>query len=151
MFRSIGLLFVFSSLAVSAEREDVISTVQKTFDAMAAHDGPAISALFLKDARLVAIRETGESTSTAVADFAARLGAPSQVKILERMWNPEVRISGRLASLWAPYDFHRDGKRTHCGIDQVDLVNTPDGWRIASIIYTVVTKDCPASPLGPIN
>lgn len=67
------------------------------------------------------------------------------------MWAPQVSIAGRLASLWAPYDFHRDGKRTHCGINQVNLVKTPEGWRIATLIYTVQTTGCPDSPLGPIN
>jgi hypothetical protein len=142
------LLTVFPLAA--ADREDVISTVQKTFDAMAAHDGTALGALFTKDARVVAIRETGESSSTAASDFATRISTMT-AKILERMWNPEVKVSGRLASLWAPYDFHRDGKRTHCGVDQVDLVKTPEGWKIATIIYTVVTKNCPVSPLGAVE
>jgi hypothetical protein len=152
--RFLLLLLTLMPLSVlplsAADRDDVIATVQKTFDAMAAHDGSTLAALFTKDARVVAIRESGESSSTAATDFATRLSTMT-AKILERMWNPEVKISGRLASLWAPYDFHRDGKRTHCGIDQVDLVKTPDGWRIATIIYTVVTTDCPVSPLGPVQ
>lgn len=144
------LLFFAAFGVFAADREDVVATVQKTFDAMAAHDGAALGALFTKDARIVAIRESGESTSTAASDFATRIGSMT-AKILERMWNPELRISGRIASLWAPYDFHRDGKRTHCGIDHVDLVKTPEGWRIAALVYTVVTTDCPLSPLGPVE
>lgn len=144
------LIFVCALSCLAAADNEIVSLVQKTFDAMAAHDRTAIEACFTKDARLIAIRENGESTNTAVADFATRIGT-TQAKILERMWKPELRISGRLATLWAPYDFHRDGKRTHCGIDQVDLIQTPDGWRIAAIIYTVETKSCPDSPIGPIN
>ena len=145
---SLLILACFSLFAT--DQDDVIAIVQKTFDLMAAHDGPGLETLFLKDARLVAIRESGESSSTAVADFAARIGA-AKYKLIERMWSPQLSISGRLASLWAPYDFHRDGKRTHCGIDQVNLVKTPEGWRIATLIYTVQTTNCPDSPLGPIN
>jgi hypothetical protein len=144
------VLFLLTLPCFASTEQDLIALVQKTFDAMAAHDGPAIEACFTKDARLIAIRESGEFTTTAVADFATRIGT-MKVKILERMWAPQVRTSGRLATLWAPYDFHRDGKRTHCGIDQVDFIQTPEGWRIASLIYTVETKSCPDSPLGPIN
>ena len=143
------LLLACFSLSAT-DQDDVVAIVQKTFDLMAAHDGPGIEALFLKDARLIAIRESGESTSTPAADFAARIGA-AKYKLIERMWSPQLSIGGRLASLWAPYDFHRDGKRTHCGIDQVNLVKTPEGWRIATLIYTVQTTKCPDSPLGPIN
>jgi len=146
-----ALLLIASCLLTSAsDQDDIIALVQKTFDAMAAKDGPAIEASFQKDARLISIRESGESTSTLASDFAARIST-MQPKILERMWNADVRIAGRLATLWAPYDFHRDAKRTHCGIDQVNLVKTPAGWRIATIIYTVETANCPVSPLGPIN
>jgi hypothetical protein len=148
--RLVSLLLLSSLVLCATDQDDAIAIVQKTFDRMAAHDGPGIEALFLKDARLVAIRESGESTTTAIADFATRLGA-AKYKLIERMWAPQVRISGRLASLWAPYDFHRDGKRTHCGIDQVNLVKTPEGWRIATLIYTIQTTNCPDSPLGPIN
>lgn len=145
------LIFVVASIGlIAADKDDVTKLVQKTFDAMAAKDAAALESCFTKDARLIAIRENGQFTSTPSAEFVQRISTMAP-KILERMWNPEVRVSGRLATLWAPYDFHRDGKQTHCGIDQVDLVNTAEGWRIASIIYTVQTKDCPASPLGPIN
>ena len=150
MSRIIALLLALTIAGFATQKDEIVALVQRTFDAMAAQDAAAIEACFTKDARLVAIRENGESTSTDVASFAARTAA-AKVKLLERMWNPEVKISGRLATLWAPYDFYRDGKRTHCGIDQVDLVNTPAGWKIAGLIYTVETKDCPVSPLGPIN
>jgi hypothetical protein len=148
--RNLTLSLLICLGCMAATKDDIVALVQKTFDAMAAHDGAALEACFTKDARVVAIRENGESSSGDVATFVSRI-AGSKVKILERMWNPEVKVSGRLATLWAPYDFHRDGQRTHCGIDQVDLVNTPAGWKIATIIYTVETKDCPVSPLGPIN
>lgn len=136
--------------ALSGEKEEVAAVVQRIFDAMAAHDGPRIEASFTREGRLTAIRETGESTTTDVKSFASRIAsAPAQ--LLERMWNPEVRVSGRLATLWAPYDFHRDGKRTHCGIDQVELIKTSEGWKVLAILYTVETTNCPESPLGPIK
>jgi hypothetical protein len=105
--------------------------------------------LVLKDSRVISVRETGDASSMSGAEFAARIGK-STAKILERMWDPQVRVAGRLASLWAPYDFHRDGKRTHCGVDHVDLVKTAEGWRIAAIVYTVETRGCKESPLGPV-
>lgn len=145
------LLAALTALTLPAgDREEVIATVQRTFDAMAAHDAATLEALFLKDARVVSIRETGETNTVSGADFAGRIGQAT-AKLLERMWEPQVRVAGRLASLWAPYDFHRDGKRTHCGVDHVDLVKTKAGWRIAAIVYTVQVTGCPESPLGPVK
>ena len=139
------LLFL---LAVSPEEQEVVATVQKLFDAMAAHDGDAASAVTIPEGRVFVVRATGETgASSTLAQFAERLPT-IKGKILERMWKPEVRVDGRMATLWAPYDFHRDGQRTHCGIDAVDLVKTASGWKISGISYTVVTEGCPVSPLG---
>jgi SAM-dependent methyltransferase len=70
-------------------------------------------------------------------------------RLLERMWQPVVHVEGPLATLWAPYDFHVDGKRSHCGVDAVTLLRGDAGWRVAGITYTVQRADCAPSPLGP--
>ena len=67
------------------------------------------------------------------------------------MWEPKVLIRGAIAQLWAPYDFHREGKFNHCGIDSVSLVKVGGAWKIAGISYTSETLNCPASPLGPVK
>ena len=54
----------------------------------------------------------------------------------ERIWNPEVRVNGLIATVWAPYDFWIDGKFSHCGVDQFDLIKTEEGWKIAGGVYT---------------
>lgn len=142
------LLLLTALAATASDQDDVIALVQKTFDGMLAKDAAKLESLFIKDARLSSVREDGTATSMTVADWAARLGA-AKGQLLERMWAPQVRIQGRIASLWAPYDFHRDGKFSHCGIDHVDLLKTNDGWKIAALVYTTQIKDCAPSPLGP--
>jgi hypothetical protein len=127
----------------AGEREEVAGVVQKTFDAMAAHDAAGIQACFVAGARLTAIRETGEVTHQTVEQFAERMGQ-MKAAVRERMWDVEVKVEGKLASLWAPYDFERDGKRTHCGIDQANLVKTEGGWKIVSLTFTMETKGCGA-------
>jgi hypothetical protein len=58
-------------------------------------------------------------------------------------------VSGRVATVTAPYDFHLDGAFSHCGTDIFTLVNGPQGWRISGGVYTVIKQGCPPSPLGP--
>ena len=72
------------------------------------------------------------------------VNAPAEPR--ERMWDPEVRIDGDLATLWAPYDFHLGDRFSHCGVDALQLVRTDAGWRIASIAYTVHREDCDHVP-----
>lgn len=144
----VKLLCLTALAALASDSSDAVALVQKTFDAMLAHDGAALDQIFLKDARIVAVREDGTATTTLASDFSARIGS-SKNQLLERMWSPQVRVEGRIASVWAPYDFHRDGKFTHCGIDHADLAKTADGWKIAALVYTVQINGCAPSPLGP--
>jgi hypothetical protein len=68
----------------------------------------------------------------------------------ERIWNPEVRVHGLIATVWAPYDFWTDGKFSHCGIDAFDLIKTADGWKISGGTFTMESA-CEPSPLGPLK
>lgn len=71
-------------------------------------------------------------------------------KMIERIWNPDIRIDGLIATVRAPYDFWIDGKLNHCGIDAFDLIKTEEGWKIAGGVYTIESK-CEPSPLGPLK
>jgi hypothetical protein len=126
----------------------VVSAVQKVFDAMAAKDTVALRGAFLPDARLVSVGPDGRVNSTAAADWAARIGGITDA-ILERMWSPRVLVDGRMATLWAPYDFHRAGKFSHCGIDTVTLIGQQGEWKVTTFAYTVKREGCGPSPLGP--
>ena len=146
------LMLVTASLvppAVAATEQEVVATVQKLFDAMAARDAAAIGALLTPQAQIVSIRANQTLSTSTGADFAARIGAAKE-PLLERMWQPKVLIEGGMATLWAPYDFHRAGKLTHCGVDSVTLFQTVDGWKISGVFFNVVeAAKCAPSPLGP--
>lgn len=131
-----------------AEKQAVIQTVERTFQAMAARDAAALRATLLPGAQFHAVRPDGAVSAATSEEFITRIAAAKEAPV-ERMWNPAVLISGRLAALWAEYDFHRGSQFSHCGVDAVHLVKTPEGWKITAIAYTVQKDNCPPSPLGP--
>ncbi|MFQ5529997.1 MAG: hypothetical protein ACE5FP_06550, partial [Gemmatimonadota bacterium] len=69
------------------------------------------------------------------------VGTPS-ADLLERMWDPTVHIDGRLATVWTPYDFYRDGEFSHCGVDVFVIARTGDGWKIVSLVDTRRRAGC---------
>lgn len=147
-------LLVVPLPAVGQEAEEgaVVAVVQDLFDAMATRDAEAISALLTDDARIASVRPGAEGQRVVGSQDRAtfvRAITVGQGEILERMWEPQVRVHGDLASLWAPYDFWIDGELSHCGVDAFQLLRTDDGWRIAHVAYTVEREGCPDSPLGP--
>ncbi len=148
-----ALLFLLAALPAfpqsqDAEKQAVIQAVERTFHAMAERDAAALRATLFPGAQFHALRPDGSVSAAASEEFISRIAAAKEPP-LERMWNPAVLISGRLAALWAEYDFHRGAQFSHCGVDAVHLVKTAEGWKITAIAYTVQKDNCPPSPLGP--
>lgn len=130
----------------SVEEKSVVATVQKLFDAMAAHDSSAARAVTLPEGRVIGVGEK-RTSNTSQEEFAVRLATTKNSAYQERMWNPKVLIRGSIANVWADYDFHLDGKFSHCGIDSFSLVKSGETWKIAGIVYTIETAGCAPSPL----
>ena len=72
-------------------------------------------------------------------------------KVTERIWDPVILVDDQIAAVWAPYDFHIDGKFSHCGIDLFNLIYDEGAWKIANSSWTVIRKGCAPSPLGSIS
>lgn len=146
-------LVVAVARPAAGQKAAVLEAGQALFDAMARKDTSAIRRLLHPAAQFIATVEDGDSTvsrATWGQDFITTIAAYPGFP-LERMWNAEVRVSGPIASIWTQYDFHRDREFSHCGIDSFQLIKTPRGWQVATIVYTVVrpASRCPANPLGP--
>jgi hypothetical protein len=140
-----------SPACAQEDREAILSTVQQFFDALAESDTALGRAAVLLEGQYFRLRESGDSldlSRTPHTQFLRDLAAGGN-DFLERMWEPTVLQHGRMAIVWTPYDFHRSGEFSHCGVDVFNLIRTYDGWKIAGIMYTVEPTGCAPSPLGP--
>jgi hypothetical protein len=140
------------SPSAATEREAVLAVVQAFFDTMAAKDVAGARRVLMPEGRLYAVRQQdgkpvmrARTNEEYLKDLANRKN-----RVRERMWNPEVRIRGSIATVWTPYDFWIDGKLSHGGIDAFQLTKTDEGWKIAGGTYTIESKP-EASPLGPLK
>ena len=117
---------------------------------MAEHDTSAARAVLMPEGQLFSVRGEGEDVVVRVSNHMVSLRQLAGMKedLLERMWNPQVLIHGRIATLWTEYDFHRNGKFSHCGVDSFSLIKTDEGWKIAGAVYTVERTGCKESSLG---
>jgi hypothetical protein len=132
------LLALTPLFAQTSDEKDAVEAVQKTFNGMAAHDAAMIRSTMLPDVK----DQDVPGPSTLVEDFASRI-ASIKVDIAERFTQqPSVSIRGRIAVVWGEYEFWRDGKFDHCGIDSVNLLKTAEGWKIAAIVFTTETTGC---------
>ncbi len=150
--RVLGLLaaLVLAAMPVDAQTTEeaaAVDVVRQLFVHMKAGDTEAMQALFHPDIRLVT---TGVQDGTPVArtvPAAAWLQsvAGATRELDERIYQPEVRVSGGLAFVWTEYSLFVDGAFSHCGVDLVDLVRLPDGWRIVQIADTRKQEGCRTS------
>lgn len=148
-----------------SDRDAALAVVQAFFDTLAAKDVAGAQRILITKAtkdvageqRLLRPEATfhyvqQKDGKTVVEGFTRQWwleAMPGRKQVwFERIWNPEVRVHGLIATVWAPYDLWRDGTFSHCGVDACSLIKTDEGWQISGCIYTI-EKQCEASPLGP--
>ena len=138
------------ALSAQTDEEQVVAVAEALFDAMRSKDTAAIGRLMLPEARLMAVDETrspGTVSFSGRDQFMVRI-ASSDVELQERMWSPKVEIDGNIASIWTPYDFHRDGAFSHCGVDGFHMVRIGGDWRIGHITYNRRVEGCAGRGAG---
>lgn len=129
------------------EREAVLATVDRLFQAMQTKDTATVRAVFEPGARLVGMRSRAADSSAYVQtinvdQWVAYIARDTRGPWVERTFNPAVTIDGTLATVWAEYDFHLGTRLANCGTDAVQLLKTANGWRIVSIADTYRATGC---------
>lgn len=69
----------------------------------------------------------------------------------EKIFNLQVKADDKLAVAWMDFSFIFKGKIHHCGINQFNLINTDDGWKIYSIIDSRHETACDSYSVGEID
>lgn len=128
--------------ARATDEVEILALVDRFMTAITTSDAAALAALRLDERAMTTIArsETGGGiriTRRPPSNDALPKG------LRERYWDPTVLVRGSIAVVWAPYEFWRDGKTTHCGVDVFDLVKQEGAWRIAHTMYTVEPDACP--------
>lgn len=134
-----------TAIAQGSDRETILATVQKVFDAMRTRDTALLSQAFDSTARLVGVsnRGTPSVSLTAPSQFGAAIArAPTGDVWNERIYDPEVRIDGNVAQVWAYYTFHRNTAFSHCGVDAFMLVKVGTTWKITQLADSRRTEGC---------
>ena len=150
----LGLLLIAPPLAAQeGDRVAVLAVIQRFFDTMTDRDSAGAAATLLADGGFFRVPTGPRGGTAAHSTFRAYLAdlATGSARWVERMWNPVVQVHGDVAAVWTPYDFHIDGRLSHCGVDAFTLLRSAGAWRISHASYTVERDGCGPSPLGPVE
>lgn len=149
----ITLLFLALAMTLTAhaadhpspsDQDQVTAVVNRFFAAIGAHDVDAYRQIVIPGTQVTVAPVPEGKTPVrrrAVEDDFKWL-SETHDQLLERPTAVTVRLEGRIAMVWASYEFHRNGQLSHTGIDVFVLLKTDDGWKISSLAYSVV----PAAP-----
>ena len=132
--------------AQNTDRAAVLATVQKVFQAMHTRDTALLTQAFDSTARLVGVGPRNGAPAVRVilpsAFGAAIANARAGDVWNERIWDPEVRIDGDVAQVWAYYTFHLNQKFSHCGVDAFMLLKVGSEWKITQLADSRRTTGC---------
>ena len=143
-----AILSAFSAMAFGQKTDDkaaALAVVDQLFAEMAAANPPGIIALNTKDAQLAAIRKTKDGKvrlDVINREEFSKFFTDKTAVIQEYMYDPKVVVDGDWAMVWGRYVFFVSNKLSHCGIDQFNLVRTPEGWRLANGASTIDPGAC---------
>jgi hypothetical protein len=135
-----GTVPVAETKPTAADTAAVLAPLHQLFAGMEVWDTVAIKNAFTPDARTITFAANGTSTTRPIAMFYQQ--ARPSAKFVERMYNPEVRISDNLATVWTFYDFHIGERFNHCGTDYAQLLRTAEGWKIVQLSWTTRPDNC---------
>jgi ketosteroid isomerase-like protein len=130
--------------------ETAIEQVMKQYHAaILAHDGTALSGLFLPDANLwlnvltdsAYARAHSKSATARKVRVSSYQDFAKLVSTTPKSFDPEhsnvvIHTDGTIAAVYFDFVFNVDGKPNNRGSETWQLVKATDGWRIASIIYS---------------
>jgi hypothetical protein len=128
---------------------EVLAVVYRFFEGMRSKDTALVRATLHASARLIGAgtdRQGQLRVDEVPMDRFIQTVATAPGKLDEKIWDPEVRIDGDLATVWTQYVFHYDGNFSHCGVDAFQLARTTDGWKIIQIADTRRNAGCPTPP-----
>lgn len=156
-FLSVALAALASAPA-HAQREsaepsaEVRSAIIRLFDGMRAGDSAVVRVAFHPAARLQSVGSNREGVIALRTDslgaFLNAVGAPGHPEWDERIANLVVQVDGDLAQAWMNYTFYLGGRKSHCGVNALQLFRTAEGWKIIQIVDTRRRSECPDLPRG---
>lgn len=133
------------AVAPSADESAVLAVAESALIAISEEDMVAFTDLMFEEGIIV---PTNEENVTILSRAERRARNP-EVDIVERGFDPQVQVSGRVASVWLPYDLYIDGEWSHCGVDIFTMAKDGDQWRILSAAWSALQPpECDPHPDG---
>ncbi len=132
-------VLIFTCQIITAQQAEVQKVIEDFFVAFHAKDTVKMKD-FCDDKMILKIIEEDKNQvfTESFSDLLKSIGTtPKEIKFQENILSYDIKIDGKLASVWAPYEFYVNGKLSHKGVDVFQLFDEKGKWKIISLIYNM--------------
>lgn len=153
MKKLVAIALLLPLLVFSDDREHraLIASLDDFFAAIAARDFVRMRELMTADGVIHGYRNGPAGVQVTARSHGQFIDGiqNSESILVERYWDPQIAITDRMATVFAPYDVFIDGRFSHCGVNHISMLKVDEGWIIAGVVYSIMVEECEVSPLGP--
>jgi hypothetical protein len=133
-------LWLAHSANAQTTTDSIRAVINKTFAGMKEGDTLKIKECFTDGAIMQTFKRTKDGslnlTMETVSDFCKAIAALPKGAADEQIVFDEIKIDGRMASVWTPFKLYLNGKFYSCGVNSFQLVKLDKEWKIQYIIDT---------------
>jgi hypothetical protein len=147
----IDMRFVLLCLALcftyplKAGDQEVMKPIYSLFDGMREGNGDKVRAAFSPDAIFYRAHAELRSGNTAEG-FAKAVEQPRDKVWNEQIWDVDIKVDDKLASVWTKFAFYLGDDLRHCGVNSFQLYHFEDGWKIIYLVDTYRDTGCEGKP-----
>lgn len=134
----IPLIFLAScTIQEQSQHAAVLTSVEHVMTAINSTQPQLLHEWMIPDAQILGMHKGKPPQVSTVDEMAESIGQNSNIKMHERTWSPQVKVSGAIANVWINYDFTVNNQLSHSGVNSIHLINLNGKWLVNNITYSI--------------
>jgi len=134
--------------ALPSEPDGIPAALDAAISGPADKDRTCMQALLIPEARMMFVSPGADGEPSyrleTLDDWITRVKARGHATLEEKQLKYHIERYGNIAQLWSSYTLQSDGKQVARGINSIQAIKEPGGWRITGIL---VQAESAAAPL----
>ena len=133
--------------ALPSEPKGIPSAIDAAISGPADKDRACMKALLIPEARMIFVSLGADGAPTyrleTLDDWIARAKARGHIMLEEKQLKFHIERYGNIAHVWSTYALHSDGKQVARGINSIQAIKEPGGWRVTGIMVQAESATAP--------
>lgn len=139
----LGCMLNCSQRFEDSEEKAIIETINLFFKSLNDQDSTLYKKAVFMEGQIWRVNNMDDPASYDMRFFQDDIKTfDPQIVVLEKPLSYDLKIHKGMATAWVPYKLWVNEKFSHCGVDVFILLETKEGWKIASTSYTKDINDC---------